>query len=86
MQSQDGGKEKFREPTNEKGVFYLFSRHHEELGFIEIVEFIDGTPELRTIKDGEEVGVELENRASAVFHHYCAVSEKKQSETINRFL
>jgi hypothetical protein len=39
MRYQYDDREKFIEPTNEKGVFYLFSRHHEELGFEEIVEF-----------------------------------------------
>lgn len=85
MLYQYDGKEKFIEPTNEKGVFYLFSRHHEELGFEEIVEFIDGTPDLRAIRNGKEVGVELENKASGAFSHYCAISQKEQSEKINSF-
>jgi hypothetical protein len=85
MRSQDDRREKFKEPSNEKGVFYLFSRNHEELGFSEIVEFIDGTPDLRAVRNGEKVGVELEMRASAAFRHYCALNEEKQGETIMGF-
>jgi hypothetical protein len=85
MLSRYGVKEKFREPINEKGVFYLFSRYHEELGFEEMVEFIDGTPDLRAIKGGKEVGVELEYAASGAFFHYCAINQKEQSEIINSF-
>lgn len=30
-------------PTNHDGVFYLFARNHERLGFEKIVRFIQGS-------------------------------------------
>jgi len=78
-------KKRFREPTNEKGVFYLFSRNHEKLGFEEIKEFVDGTPDLIALEGGKEVGLEIENSTAGAFVHYCAIKATEQMYNLNNY-
>jgi len=71
-------------PQNHAGVFYLFSRNHEKLGFRNIVRINSGTPDLVAITDdGEKVGIELEFKSSDVFDHYEVLS-KEDKDKIRR--
>lgn len=74
--------ESFKEPTNEKGVFYLFSKYHKQLGFPEIIEFVDTTPDLvaRRADDNKPMRIELENKSSSAFRHYCALNKNQISK------
>ena len=71
------------EPQNEQGVFYLFARYHEKLGFREVVRFNPNeAPDIVAIKhDGEQVGIELEYETRRVLEHYFVLSEKERNET-----
>lgn len=58
-------------PENEMGVWYLFSRYHEKLGFEKIlrvssIEF----PDVIALQDGKEVRIELEYMLNSVMDHY----------------
>ena len=57
-------------PKNEMGVFYLFSRHHEELGFEEIIDITARFPDITALRDGKEVKIELEFLLSSFKSHY----------------
>jgi len=58
-------------PTNHDGVFYLFARNHERLGFEKIVRFIQGSsPDIEAIRNGKKVNIELEYKSSKAFEHY----------------
>jgi len=79
--------EGFREPVNEKGVFYLFARNHEALGFPKIIEFVgDTTPDLIAIRasDNKKVGIELEYKASSAFSHYCILDMSQLRKIVLR--
>lgn len=69
--------------TNELGVFYVFSRNHEKLGFMTIVEIRpNSSPDIIAItKDGKQVGIELEYWAMGAFKHYRVLSKKEQEAT-----
>jgi len=86
MSVQNSGRKEKYLPHNEDGVFYLFSRNHEECGFKKIVDITGGTPDIIAINDdGEEVGIELEYKASTAFDHYCALDKKEQSSTVREY-
>lgn len=57
-------------PTNEMGVFYLFSRYHKELGFEEIINITSYFPDIMALRDGKEVKIELEFLLSSFKSHY----------------
>lgn len=57
------------EPTNEMGVFYLFSKYHKELEFEEILSF-QKFPDVIALRDGIPVRIELEYKASRFHHHF----------------
>lgn len=42
-------------PKNEMGVMYLFSRHHEELGFEKIIHVQTQFPDIIALREGKEV-------------------------------
>jgi len=73
-------------PQNELGVFYLFSRNREKLGFKEIVRINQGSsPDIIAIKDnGEQVGIELEHESRNVLSHYYALDKRDRSNTEER--
>ena len=62
-------------PQNEPGVFYMFSRIHEELGFDEIVDISTMTPDIFARRNGELVGLELEYKSSGALRHYRVSNE-----------
>ena len=82
---QNSGKRSFS-PKNEQGVFYLFSRNHERLGFKEIIKINQNeAPDIFAINDnGEKVGIELEYESRRVFEHYRVLSKRDQNRTENR--
>lgn len=58
-------------PQNEQEVVYLFSRIHEKLGFEKILKFTSAsTPDCIALKNGKEVGIELEFKLKSFFKHY----------------
>lgn len=52
------------------GVVYLFSRHHEKLGFEEIIDISSQFTDVTALRDGKEVKVELEFLLSSFKSHY----------------
>ena len=62
-------------PKNEPGVFYLFSRLHEKLGFEEIVDVSTLTPDIIAKRRGKPVRIELEFKSNRAFSHYRVVKE-----------
>lgn len=59
-------------PQSEQDVFYLFSRHHEKLGFEKVVKTQTFAPDVYAIKDGIEVKIELEFHLLSAKNHYLA--------------
>ncbi len=57
-------------PKNEQGVFYLFSKHHRELGFEKIIDVGTQFPDVTALRNGNEVKVELEFLLSSFKGHY----------------
>lgn len=57
-------------PKNEIGVVYLFSRHHEELGFEKIIDITTRFPDITALREGKEVKIELEFLLSSFKSHY----------------
>jgi hypothetical protein len=82
---QNSGKRSFG-PKNEQGVFYLFSRNHERLGFKQIIKINQNeTPDIVAINDtGKKIGIELEYESRRVFEHYRVLSKRDQNRTENR--
>jgi len=69
-------------PQNHEGLFYLFSRNHEKLGFEQIVRIdSNSSPDIKATRNGVEVGIELEYNSSSVFEHYRVLSKKEQQDT-----
>ena len=62
-------------PKNEPGVFYLFSRFHEKLGFEEIVDVSTIAPDVIAKRKGEQVHIELEYKSSRAISHYRVAEE-----------
>jgi hypothetical protein len=62
-------------PRNEPGVFYLFARHHEKLGFEEIVDVSTLTPDVIAKRNGKQVRIELEYKSSGAISHYRVLDE-----------
>lgn len=58
------------EIKDEKGVEYLFIRHHHLLGFEKIIEFNASFPDVMALRDGKNVSIELEFSASGLGTHY----------------
>ena len=78
-------------PTNEQGVIYLFSRYHEKLGFERILHIGTRFPDIKAIRNGKEIRIELEFLLSGLQSHYIIKNanphtEKwvKESENENR--
>jgi hypothetical protein len=60
-------------PENEKGVFYIFCKYHEKLGFERILRVnADESPDLVAECDGKEVRIELEYDLRGLASHYLA--------------
>jgi hypothetical protein len=62
-------------PRNEPGVFYLFSRFHEKLGFEEIIDVSTLTPDVIAKRNGKRVNIELEYKSSDALEHYYALKD-----------
>ena len=62
-------------PRNEPGVFYLFSRFHEKLGFEEIIDVSTIAPDVIAKRRGEQVRIELEYKSSRAISHYRVAKE-----------
>jgi len=58
-------------PENEKGVFYLFCKYHEKLGFDRILKVnADASPDLVAECGGKEVRIEFEYDLGGLAPHY----------------
>jgi hypothetical protein len=58
-------------PENEQGVFYLFCKYHEQLGFERILKVnADMTPDIVAECGGKEVRIELEYDLKGLAPHY----------------
>ena len=58
-------------PKNEQDLVYLFARNHEFLGFEKIVRFDPhGTPDCIALRNGKEIGIELEYKLKGFCRHY----------------
>ena len=69
-----------RIPENEQEIVYLFSKYHEKLGFSEITRFDPSrSPDCYAIKDGKEVGIEIEFKLSKFSKHYFVEKFPKPS-------
>jgi len=62
------------EPKNEKGVEYLFSVHHKELGFEKIISF-NSFPDIVALRNGKIVKIELEYRLECFNKHYLVAKQ-----------
>jgi hypothetical protein len=62
-------------PRNEPGVFYLFARFHEKLGFEEIVDVSTIAPDVIAKRNGKQVRIELEYKSCSAISHYRVVNE-----------
>ena len=85
MSLQNHNRKEFT-PRNEQGVFYLFSRNREKLGFKEIVKINQREPPdiIATKDNGEQVGIELEYETKRVLEHYFVLSERNRNRTEKR--
>ena len=57
-------------PKNEMGVFYLFSRYHEKLGFEKILRVSTLFPDVIALRASKTVRVEIEYKLSGFLRHY----------------
>lgn len=76
------------DPKNEQGVFYLFARNHEKLGFKKIVSIHQRSPPdiVAITNDGQKVNIELEHKFSKVAEHYRVLSKKERGESEKRYI
>jgi len=61
-------------PKNEKGVFYLFSRIHEKIGFEKIISF-QQWPDIIAKRNGKTVRIELEFKLSDFLRHHYRITK-----------
>jgi hypothetical protein len=68
-------------PKNHEGVFYLFARNHERLGFEKIVRIIQGdSPDIEAIRNGKRINIELEYKSSTALEHYRVLYKDEQEK------
>ena len=58
------------EPKNELGVLYWFARLHEKLGFEKILHIGAAFPDIKALRNGKIVRIELEYKLSGFLNHY----------------
>lgn len=69
------------EPSNESEVAHIFSMCHKFLGFERIIGLHTHYPDVTAIKDGSEVGVELEYKLSR-FRSHIKIRQKDEERII----
>lgn len=57
-------------PKNEQELIYLFSRHHEKLGFEKPISIRTQFPDAVFIRDGSPISIEFEFLLSRFLNHY----------------
>jgi hypothetical protein len=68
-------------PKNHEGVFYLFARNHEKLGFERIIRIVQGeSPDIEAIRNGKRVNIELEYESDKALEHYRVLYKSEQEE------